>query len=103
MHTQWNNMINFTQEAPKNDPWIKVGAGFAAKSGKGFNIVIGNQVPKEKGSKEMIETVESINLKPGDELYLGIATDRDGKEVKTKTGGNVYRLQLKPARVEETK
>lgn len=96
-------MIQFTQEAPKNDlPWIKIGSGFEAKSGKGFNIVIGNKVPKERGSKEYVETVESVTLKADDELYLGVATDKEGKAVVTKTGAAVYRLQLKPARTEET-
>lgn len=95
-------MINFTQEAPKNDPWIRIGSGFSTKKGNGFNITIGNQVPKERGSKELVETVDSITLKPGDELYLGEATDKSGKVVTTKNGATVYRLQLKPARTETT-
>jgi hypothetical protein len=96
-------MIQFTQEAPKNDlPWIRIGSGFEAKSGKGFNIVIGNKVPKKRGSKEYIETVDTITLRPDDELYLGIAIDKEGKAVVTKNGAAVYRLQLKPVRTEET-
>jgi hypothetical protein len=94
------SMINFTQEAPKNDPWVRIGSGFSTKKGNGFNITIGNQVPKERGSKELVETVDSITLKPGDELYLGEATGKDGRVVTTKNGATVYRLQLKPARVE---
>ena len=100
MYVNRNNMINFTQEAPKTEPWIKIGSGFSSKSGKGFNIVIGNQVPKERGSKELIETVDNVVLTPGDELYLGEATDKEGKLVKTKTGSTVYRLQVKPRRPE---
>jgi uncharacterized protein YneR len=91
-------MIQFAESAPKTEPWIRVGSGFSAKNGNGFNLVIGNEVPKERGSKELIETVETITLKPGDELYLGEATDRDGKVVKTKNGATVYRLSLKPRR-----
>lgn len=97
MYVNYNNMINFTQEAPKSEPWVRIGSGFTTKKGNGFNITIGNQVPKERGSKEMVETVESVTLKPGDTLYLGEATDKDGKIVKTKNGSTVYRLQLKPA------
>ena len=91
-----NPMIKFAEEAPKSEPWVRVGSGFSAKNGNGFNIVIGNEVPKERGSKEMVETVEEITLKPGDSLYLGIATDKDGKVVTTKNGATVYRLSLKP-------
>ena len=93
--------MNFAQDAPKTDPWIRVGSGFSTKKGNGFNLVIGNQVPKERGSKELIETVESLVLKPGDELYLGEATDKDGKVVVTKNGATVYRLQLKPKREQQ--
>lgn len=100
MYVNKNNMINFTEQAPQSEPWIKIGSGFSSKSGKGFNIVIGNQVPKERGSKELVETVDSVELRPGDELYLGEATDREGKVVHTKTGGTVYRLQVKPRRAE---
>jgi len=96
-------MINFTENAPKNDPWVRVGSGFSTKAGNGFNLVIGNQVPKERGSKELVETVESLELKVGDELYLGEATDKDGKVVTTKNGATVYRLSLKPRREQETK
>lgn len=93
--------MNFTQDSPKSDPWVRVGSGFSTKAGNGFNIVIGNKVPKERGSKELIETVESLVLKPEDELYLGEATDRDGKVVTTKNGATVYRLQLKPKREQQ--
>lgn len=94
-------MISYTENAPKTDPWVRVGSGFSTKAGNGFNIIIGNQVPKERGSKELVETVEKLELKPGDELYLGQATDRDGKVVTTKNGATVYRLQLKPKRDDE--
>jgi len=93
-----NPMIKFAEAAPKTEPWIKVGSGFSAKNGTGFNLVIGNQVPKERGSKELVETVDTVTLSVGDELYLAEATDRDGKVVKTKTGSTVYRLSLKPRR-----
>ena len=90
--------MNFTEGAPQTEPWIRVGSGFSTRAGNGFNLVIGNKRPKERGSNEMVETVESLVLKPGDELYLGEATDKDGKVVKTKNGATVYRLSLKPAR-----
>jgi len=89
-------MIKFAENAPQSEPWIKIGSGFSAKNGNGFNLVIGNEVPKERGSKEMVETVEEITLKPGDSLYLGVAKDRDGNLVSTKNGAQVYRLSLKP-------
>lgn len=90
--------INFAEDAPKTDPWVRIGSGFTSKKGNGFNLVIGNKRPKERGSDELVETVGSITLRPGDELYLGEATDRDGKVVTTKNGATVYRLQLKPRR-----
>lgn len=102
MYVNNTNMINFAQDAPKTEPWVRIGTGFTTKSGKGFNIVIGNEVPKERGSKEMVETVDNVVLKPGDSLYLGEATDRDGKVVITKNGSTVYRLQLKPADTKAT-
>ena len=91
-----NSIIKFTQDSPKTEPWIRVGSGFTTKAGNGFNITIGNQVPKEKGSKELVETVEELNLRAGDSLYLGIATNKDGQPVVTKNGATVYRLSLKP-------
>ena len=94
--------LSYTEDAPKNNPWVRVGVGFTTKSGNGFNIEIGNKAPKERGSKEYVETVKSLNLEPGDQLYLGIATDREGKTVTTKNGATVYRLMLKP-RQEENK
>jgi len=94
-------VIEFAQDAPKTDPWVRVGSGFSTKAGNGFNLVIGNQVPKERGSKELVETVKTLTLTPGDELYLGEATDRDGKVVTTKNGATVYRLQLKPRREQQ--
>lgn len=90
--------MNFTEGSPKTEPWVRVGSGFSTKAGNGFNLVIGNKVPVERGSKELTETVESLTLKPGDELYLGEATDKDKNVVKTKNGATVYRLSLKPAR-----
>jgi len=97
-----SNIIKFTEDAPQSEPWIRVGSGFTTKAGTGFNIVIGNKVPVERGSKELKETVESLTLKPDDELYLGEAIGRDGKVVVTKNGATVYRLQLKPRRKKET-
>ena len=90
------NIIKFTEDAPQSEPWVRVGTAFSAKSGKGFNIVIGNKRPVERGSDELKETVEELNLQPGDELFLGEATDREGKPVKTAKGAKVYRLMLKP-------
>lgn len=98
-----NNRMNFAEGSPKSEPWVRVGSGFSTRAGNGFNLVIGNQVPKERGSKELVETVESLTLKPGDELYLGEATNKDGVVVKTKNGATVYRLSLKPERKEEDK
>ena len=91
-----SNIIKFTEDSPRTEPWVRVGSGFSTKNENGFNIVIGNQVPKERGSKELVETVEELNLKAGDSLYLGIATDKAGNVVKTKNGATVYRLSLKP-------
>lgn len=91
-------MIQFAEGSPKSEPWVRVGAGFSTRKGNGFNIVIGNRVPKERGSQEMIETVKSLTLEPGAELYLGEATDKEGKVVTTKNGATVYRLSLKPPR-----
>ena len=98
-----SNIIKFAEDAPKSEPWIQIGTGFTTKSGKGFNIVIGNEVPVEKGSKELKETLESVTLQPGDELYLGEKTGRDGQPIVCKNGSSVYRLQLKPRREEEKK
>lgn len=96
-----DNRINFTQEQNIPEPWLRVGVGFSTKKGTGFNIIIGNKMPKEQGSKEMVEQVQELNLRPGDELYLGEVTDRDGNKVKTKNGAQVYKLQLKPEREPE--
>jgi len=98
-----SNIIEFAEDAPKSAPWIRVGSGFSTKANNGFNLVIGNKVPVERGSKELKETVKSLTLKPDDELYLGEATDRDGKVVKTRNGATVYRLSLKPRREPESK
>lgn len=95
--------LQFTEDSPKSEPWVRVGSGFSTRKGNGFNIVIGNMVPKERGSKELIETVKSLMLKPGSELYLGEATNKDGKVVTTKNGATVYRLSLKPPREEQEK
>ena len=89
-------MLQFAENSPQTEPWIRVGTGFSTKKGNGFNLIIGNQVPKERGSKEMVETVKQLTLKPGDGLYLGVATNKDGEVVKTKNGATVYRLSLKP-------
>jgi len=90
--------MQYAENAPQNEPWVRVGVGFSTKSGNGFNIEIGNKAPKERGSEEMVETVKSLTLEPGDELYLGVATKRDGSTVTTKNGATVYRLMLKPKR-----
>lgn len=94
-------MLQFAEDSPKSAPWPRVGSGFSTKKGNGFNLVIGNQVPKERGSSELVETVKELNLVPGAELYLGEATDRDGKVVITKNGATVYRLSLKPPREQQ--
>ncbi len=96
-------IIKFAEDAPKTEPWVRVGSGFSTKANNGFNLVIGNKVPVERGSKELKETVDTLTLKPDDELYLGEATDRDGKVVVTKNGATVYRLSLKPRREKESK
>ena len=93
-----NGMIKFSEEAPKRAPWVTIGSGFPAKNGKGFNIYIGNKVRKVQGDpkSDLVETVEEINLKADDQLYLAEATDQQGNTIKTKAGATVYRLRLKP-------
>ena len=97
-HKSMRNIIQFTEDSPKSEPWIRVGSGFSTLKGNGFNLVIGNEVPVERGSSELKETIKELVLRPGDELYLGEATNKDGKVVTTKKGATVYRLQLKPRR-----
>lgn len=94
-------MINFTEDAPKNEPWVRVGSGFSTQKGDGFNIVIGNKAPVERGSDELVETVKDLTLLPEDELYLGEAKDKAGNVVKTKKGATVYRLMIKPRKNKE--
>lgn len=91
-------ILQFAEDAPRTQPWVRVGTGFSTRANNGFNLVIGNKIPKEQGSRELVETVKSLTLEPGDELYLGEATGRDGKLITTKNGATVYRLSLKPAR-----
>ena len=91
-------MLQFAEGSPKSEPWVRVGVGFSTRKGNGFNLIIGNKVPVEPGSKELVETVKSLTLEPGAELYLGEATGKDGNAITTKNGVAVYRLSLKPFR-----
>ena len=93
--------MSFAEETPKQEPWLRIGTAFEAKNGEGFNVVIGNKIPKEKGSKEMIEQVKEVTLIPNSQLYIAPATNRDKALVKTKAGKQVYRVLLKPFQEQE--
>lgn len=88
--------MSFAQEAPQAEPWIRIGTAFEAKNGSGFNVIIGNKVPKAAGSSEMVETVDVVKLIPNSQLYIAPATKKDKSLVKTKDGKQVYRVSLKP-------
>lgn len=90
------DIIQFATDAPRKEPWIRIGSGFSTKSKKGINVVFGNKIPKEKGSDEMIETVKKLTFQPNDQLLIQEATDMDGKVVIAKNGATVYRVLLKP-------
>lgn len=90
--------MSFAQEAPKTEPWVRVGSAFTAKNGEGFNILIGNKIKKDfndpNGKYE--ETVKELVLIPGSKLYMSPAKGKDGNLITTKHGAQVYRLTLKP-------
>ena len=96
--------MSFSQETPKQEPWLRIGTAFEAKNGEGFNVLIGNKIPKEQGSKEMVEQVKEVTLVPNSQLYIAPATNKDKQLVKTKAGKQVYRVLLKPFQeIAETK
>lgn len=90
--------MSFAQEAPKSEPWVRVGSAFAAKNGEGFNILIGNKVRENFNdpNSEYKETVKELVLIPGSQLYMSPAKGKDGNLITTKNGAQVYRLTLKP-------
>lgn len=89
------NIIKFAEEVPETKPWPRIGTAFSTKSGVGLNIVIGNKIRKE-GSEELVETVEEVNLRVGDSLFVTPLKGKDGGQVVTQKGAKMYRVLVKP-------